>query len=107
MPQPSLCTHYNSELDDTIQDNVVIGDVSEGFSRMLAPGGVDKELLIITDGIEVPKYTFMYTDNDKAILRQYGGAMMLSYEYSIFHRRRELLSITIYLIFVIQCRIWN
>ena len=46
-------------------------DVSEGLLRMLDPGGVNKYLLTITDGIEVPKYMLTYTNDDKAILRQY------------------------------------
>ena len=51
-------------------------DVSEGLLRMLDPGGVNKYLLTITDGIDAPKDTLTYKNNDKAILRQYEGAMI-------------------------------
>ena len=60
--------------------NVVMGDCSKGLLGMLAPGGVDKYLLTVTDGIEVPKHTFTYTNDNKAILRQYEVAMMPIYK---------------------------
>ena len=53
-----------------------MGDVSEGLLRMLSPVGVDKYLLTITDGIDAPKDTLTYKKNDKAIPRQYEGAMI-------------------------------
>ena len=40
-----------------MQANAGIGDVSKGLLKMLAPGGVYKDLLTSTDGIEVTKYT--------------------------------------------------
>ena len=57
MPQSSFCMNWNSELDETVQANAVIGDGSKGLLKMLAPGGVYKDLLTSTDGIEVTKYT--------------------------------------------------
>ena len=71
MPQPSIFTHWDYELYETVQANVVMGNVSEVLLRMLSHCGADKELLTSTDVIEVPKYTLTYTNYDKAILRKY------------------------------------
>ena len=65
MPQTSVCMCWNSELDETVQANVVMGDVSEGLSRMLATSGVDKDLLTSTYIIEFTKHTLTYTNDDK------------------------------------------
>ena len=73
-----------------MQANVVMGDVSEVLSRMLAPSGVDKYLFTITDVIEVPKHTLKYTNYDKAIMRHYEGAMMPSYKYYIFAQKKVI-----------------
>ena len=40
-----------------MEDNVVMGYVSKGLLRMLDPGEGDTDLLIIRNGIEVPKHT--------------------------------------------------
>ena len=69
MPHTYVSMRWNYGLDDTLQANFVIVDVSEGLSRMLAPSGVDKDLLNSTYGIEVPKYTLRYKNDDQAILR--------------------------------------
>ena len=74
---------------------------------ILTHGGVDKYLFTSTDVIEVEKHTLTYTNYDKAILRQYEGAIMPSYKYSIFHRKSGFLPITICLRFVTQCIKWN
>ena len=73
-----------------MRDDVVLGDVSEGLLRMLYLGRVDKDLLTGTYGIEVPKDTLTYRDYDKAILRQYGGAMIPSYKYSLFEQEKGI-----------------
>ena len=57
MPQPSVCTRWKSELDETVRANSVMRGFSEVLSRMLSPGGVDKDLLTSTCIIEVPKHT--------------------------------------------------
>ena len=84
MPQPSVCTHWNSELDETACSNVIMGDVSEGLLRMIAPGGVDEDFLKGTDGEDILRDAVLYTNDDKAILRQYEGSMMPRYNYSMF-----------------------
>ena len=84
MPQPSVYKCWKSELYETVRANVFMGDVSEGLWRMLTPVGVDKYLLTRTYGTEVPKDTLTYTNDDKAIMRQYEGALMPIYKYPLF-----------------------
>ena len=84
MPQPSVFTRL------TVQDNVVMEDASEGLLRMLAPGGVDKYLLISTYGINVPKDMLTYKNDDKAILRQYEGAIIPSYTHYLFAQEKVI-----------------
>lgn len=80
-------------MDDTVRANIIMGDVSEAVSRMLAFGGVDKDLLTDKDGKVISKDSLSYTSADKAVLRQYEGKMAPSYEYSMFAQDK---SITIY-----------
>lgn len=47
-------------------------------------------LLKDTEGNAVPKENFAYTNDDKAILHQYKGAMMPSYLYSMFAQERRI-----------------
>ena len=65
-------------------------DVSEGLLSMLSPVGVDKYLLTITDGIYIPKDTLTYKNNDKAILRQYEGAIIPSYTHYLFAQEKVI-----------------
>ena len=67
-----------------------MGDVSEGFLMMLTLGGVDKGLLNSTYKIEIPQHTLTYKNDNKAILRQYEGAIMPSYKYSILSHEKRI-----------------
>ncbi len=79
VPNPANKTRWNGTIDETIQANTIMGDVSESLDILLGEGGDDCAMLVNKTMAELT-----YTDNDKMVLRQFEGATVPAKVYSKF-----------------------
>ena len=81
-PDPSVETRWNSTIDETRRTNQIMGDISETISILHGPNGADEDLSNDAD-------RFVYTTEDKMILRQYEGAAAPAKSFSKFTQDRR------------------
>jgi hypothetical protein len=79
VPNPANKTRWNGTIDETIQANTIMGDVSELLDIRLSKGGDDCAMLVNKTMVEST-----YTDNDKMVLWQFKGAAKPAKVYSKF-----------------------
>jgi hypothetical protein len=79
VPNPANKTRWNGTINETIQANTFMGDVSELLDILLGEGGDDRAMLVNKTMVELT-----YTDNDKMVLWQLEGAAVPAKVYSTF-----------------------
>lgn len=70
-PQLGVVTRWNSEANETSSANIFMGDLNKALSEMLAEGGMDEGLLTDAHDWPIDKREFMYTPDDRMVMRQY------------------------------------
>ncbi len=79
VPNPANKTRWNGTINETIQANTIMGDVSELLDILLGEGGDDCAMLVNKTMADLT-----YTDNDKMVLRQFEGSAVPAKVYSKF-----------------------
>ncbi len=72
-------TRWNGTINEIIQANTIMGDVSELLDILLGEGGHDRTMLINKTMAEST-----YRDDNKMVLRQFEGAAVPAKVYSKF-----------------------
>ncbi len=79
VPDPANKTRWNGTIDETLQANTIMGDVSESLDILLGEGGDDRAMLVNKTMAELT-----YTGDNKMVLRQFKEAAVPAKVYSKF-----------------------